>query len=167
MWVVDVAFHEECKRYPLGTRGTTGYLIIFKKQESVLFHHFYSQKRFLRLARDFCRNRTKIYWVCQKMKSAVNFLFWREKSTDLKSVDMSTNQQICSLSTDRRPGTIFFYVGSPLGDLNPLSYPRSKKNMISTFTPALCVRIIRNHAFPSCLPAAVGEYWQWLFTSTP
>ncbi len=23
MWVVDVAFHEECKRYPQGTRGTT------------------------------------------------------------------------------------------------------------------------------------------------
>jgi hypothetical protein len=30
--------------------------------------------------------------------------------------------------------------------------------MISTFTPALCVRIILNHAFPSCLPEAVGEY---------
>jgi len=23
MWVVDVAFREECKRYPQGTRGTT------------------------------------------------------------------------------------------------------------------------------------------------
>jgi hypothetical protein len=30
--------------------------------------------------------------------------------------------------------------------------------MISTFTPALCVRIIPNHAFPFCSPAAVGDY---------
>jgi hypothetical protein len=111
--------------------------------------------------------------VSQKMKSVICL-----------SVDLSifcfggTNRQIWNLSTcwqisrfvffqqivDLVPN---FYVGFPLGDLNPLSYPRLKKNMISTLMPALCVRIILNHAFPSCSPVAIGEYWQWLFTSTP
>jgi hypothetical protein len=111
--------------------------------------------------------------VSRKMKSVVCssvnlsfFLFWRKKSTDLKSADMSTNQQICSLSTDCRPGTNFLRRLSPQGS-EPFLLPKVEKNMISTFTPALCIRIILNHAFPSCLPAAVGEYWQWLFTSTP
>ena len=35
---------------------------------------------------------------------------------------MSTNQQICLFLADGRPGTKF-YVGSPLGNLNPLSTP--------------------------------------------
>ncbi len=45
--------------------------------------------------------------VSRKMKSAVclsadlSIFFWREKSTDLKSVDMSTNEQICFFSADR------------------------------------------------------------------
>ncbi len=111
--------------------------------------------------------------VSRKMKSVVCL-----------SVDLSIfyfcgkNRQIWNLLTCRQISRFIFfrqivdlvqnhYVGSPLGDLNPLSYPRLKKNMISTLTPALCVRIILNHAFPSCLPVAIGEYWQWLFTSTP
>ncbi len=108
------------------------------------------------------------------------------KSVNCSSVDLSifcsrgNNQQIWNLSTCRQINRFVlcwqivdlvqnFYVGSPLGDLNPLSYPRLKKNMISTFMPALCVcvRIILNHAFLACLPAAIGEYWQWLFMSTP
>ncbi len=54
------------------------------------------------------------------------------------------NRQIWNLSTCRQIDRFVlcrqtvdlvqnFYVGSPLGDLNPLSYPRSKKTMISTF----------------------------------
>ena len=43
------------------------------------------------------------------------FFFWREKSTDLKSVDMSTNEQIRFFSADRRPGTIFLRRLSPQG----------------------------------------------------
>ncbi len=43
------------------------------------------------------------------------FFFWREKSTDLKSVDMLTNVQIRFFSADRRPGTIFLRRLSPRG----------------------------------------------------
>jgi hypothetical protein len=49
--------------------------------------------------------------------------------TDLKSVDMSTNEQIYFFQ--QIVGLVQkFYVGSPLGDLNPLSSPRIEKLMI-------------------------------------
>jgi hypothetical protein len=62
--------------------------------------------------------------------SSVDCMFWGEKSTDLKSVDMSTNnEQICFFQ--QIVGLVqTFYLGSPLGDLNPLSSPRIEKLMI-------------------------------------
>ncbi len=75
---------------------------------------------------NFRRNR-----VSQKMKSAVclsaylSIFFWREKSTDLKSVDMSTNEQIRFFSADRRPGTIFLRRLSPRGS-EPSLFPKER-----------------------------------------
>ncbi len=53
------------------------------------------------------------------------FFFWREKSTDLISVDMSTNEQIRFFSADRRPGTIFLRRLSPRGS-EPSLFPEDR-----------------------------------------
>ncbi len=97
---------------------------------------------------------------------SVNFSFWREKLTDLKSVDISTNQQIRFFSTDRRPGTNFLRRLSPRGS-EPSLLPKVEKKHDLHLHASIMHPIILNHAFPSCSPAAIGEYWQWLFTSTP
>ena len=81
-------------------------------------------------------------------------------------------QQISNLLTCRQMSRIdffqqivglvqMFYVGSPLGNLNPLSSPRIEILMISPSMPIFNLRII-NHSFPLCLPAAIGEYSLWL-----
>jgi hypothetical protein len=79
-----------------------------------------------------------LFRVSQKTKSVdclsahLSIFFWREKSTDLKSVHMCRHlsrfdffQQVVGLVQK-------FYVGSPIGDLNPFS-SLSIKNPTSIF----------------------------------
>jgi hypothetical protein len=75
----------------------------------------------------------------RKIKSAVClsahllcFSFWRENTTDFKSVDMLTNEQICYFFQQIVGLVQNFYVGSPLGNLNPLSSPRMEKLVIQS-----------------------------------
>ncbi len=86
------------------------------------------------------------------------FFVLAEKSTDLKSVDMSTNQQICFFLTDRRPGTIFLRRLSPWGSEPSLLPKVEKKHDLYLHASIMRPHYSFNHAFPSCSPAAIGEY---------
>ena len=100
-----------------------------------------------------------------------NSLSQNTKSINYSSVHLSIfcsrGKQIRSLSTDRRPGTKFLCRLSPRGSEPSLLPKVEKKTWSPPSGQELCVRIILDHGFPPCLPAAIGEYWQWLFTSTP
>ncbi len=54
------------------------------------------------------------------------FLFWQENRTEIKSVDMWTNEQIWFFSADRRPGTKFLCRLSPW-ESEPSLFPKDRK----------------------------------------
>ncbi len=71
--------------------------------------------------------------VSRKIKSAVClsahlsiFLFWRENTTDFKSVNVVTNEQIWFFSADCRPGTIFLLRLYPR-ESEPSLFPKDRK----------------------------------------